>query len=90
MVGASIVRDLAALNGRELLPWDYWGLARTFGPGTSVSSPTASRLDEVAGLTAGPTLDWPRVRTTYRTSKDLRVPPIVLSYPEGTPREVSV
>ncbi len=90
-VGASILRDLAALNTRELLPWDYWGLARTFsGPGASIPPAAAVRLDEIAALTAGPAPEWQALRATYEAADDLRVPPTVLSFPGGKPVEVRV
>ena len=41
--GGSVVRDLAALNKREMLAWDYWGLAREFRPGATVSGAAAVR-----------------------------------------------
>ena len=90
-VGASILRDLAALNMRELLPWDYWGLAREFcGPGTTIPPAAAARLDEIAALTAGLAPEWQALRATYEAADDLRVPPTVLSFPGGKPIEVPV
>lgn len=89
-VGASILRDLAALNSRELLPWDYWGLARELRPGTTIPPATATRLDEVADLLAGSAPEWSVVRDLYEGADDLRVPPTVLSFPGGTPTEVAV
>jgi hypothetical protein len=89
-VGASLLRDLAALNARELLPWDYWGLARSFRPGTAVPAAVGARLDELAALTAGPATDWPTLRRTYETGEDLRVRATVLSFPRGEPREEPV
>lgn len=90
-VGSSILRDLAALNARELLPWDYWGLARSFsGPGATIPPAAAARLDEIAAITAGPAPDWRALRATYETGDDLRVPPTVLSFPGETPVEVAV
>jgi hypothetical protein len=89
-VGASIVRDLAALNGRELMPWDYWGLARELRPGTTVPAATAARLDEVADVLAGSTPDWSALRALYQAADDLRVPATVLSFPNGAPVEVAV
>ena len=90
LVGASILRDLAALNARELLPWDYWGLAREWAPGTIIPPTVAARLDEIAVLTANSALEWGAVRAAYETVDDLRVPPTVLSYPDGKPIEVRV
>jgi hypothetical protein len=89
-VGASILRDLAALNGRELLPWDYWGLARDFHPGTIIPPASAARLDEVAEVLAGSTPDWQALRALYDGADDLRVPATVLSFPGGAPVEVAV
>jgi hypothetical protein len=90
-VGASILRDLAALNAREMLPWDYWGLARAFsGPGTTIPPAAASRLNEIAAITAGLAPSWPALRATFETANDLRVPATVLSFPGGKPIEVPV
>ena len=89
-VGASILRDLAALNGRELLPWDYWGLAREFRPGTTIPPASAIRLDHVADVLAGSAPEWAALRDLYEGADDVRVPPTVLSFPGGTPVEVAV
>ena len=89
-VGASILRDLAALNGRELLPWDYWGLARDFHPGTIIAPANAARLDQVAEVLAGSTPDFDALRALFEGADDLRVPARVLSFPAGTPVEVAV
>jgi hypothetical protein len=89
-VGASILRDLAAVNGRELLPWDYWGLARELRPGTTIPPSSAARLDEVADVLAGSAPEWEALRALYEGAEDLRVPATVLSFPEGAPVEVAV
>jgi hypothetical protein len=89
-VGASILRDLAALNGCELLPWDYWGLAREFRPGTTVPLASAARLDQVAEVLAGSAPEWEALRALYEGAEDLRVPATVLSFPGGAPVEVPV
>jgi len=47
-VAGSVVRDVAALDKREMLLWDYWGLVRDFGRGTVVPAHAAERLDAVA------------------------------------------
>jgi len=89
-VGASILRDLAALNGRELLPWDYWGLSREFRPGTTIAPAAAARLDHVADVLAGSVPDWSALRALYEDADDLRVPATVLSFPGGAPVEIAV
>ena len=89
-VAGSVLRDLAALNGRELLPWDYWGLARDLRPGSAVAPSVAARLDEVAAAIAGAAPDWRAVQAIYEAGDDLRVPATVLSFPGGAPLEVAV
>jgi transglutaminase superfamily protein len=68
-VQANVVRELAAQNKMELLPWDVWGLM-TFQaePDAAVSSLT----DSVAGVVAGDDID--AVRRVYEDNEGLRVP----------------
>jgi hypothetical protein len=67
-VQANVVRDLAALNKMELLPWDVWGrMAFREDPDPE----TASLTDAVADAVAGG--DLTAVRRAY-DNDDLRVP----------------
>ena len=68
-VQANVVRDLAALNKMELLPWDVWG-AMTFQEEPDATA--ASLTDTVAGVIAGGDVD--AIRTVYEGRDDLRVP----------------
>ena len=68
-VQANVVRELAALNKMELLPWDVWG-AMTFQEEPDAAA--ASLTDTVAGVIAGGDVD--AIRTVYEGSDDLRVP----------------
>jgi hypothetical protein len=68
-VQANVIRDLAALNKMELLPWDVWG------PMTVHEDPdttTLSRTDTVADVIAGDDAD--AIRRLYEDSDELRVP----------------
>jgi hypothetical protein len=68
-VQANVVRELAALNKMELLPWDVWGLmAFQEEPDAAVSSLT----DTVAGVISGD--DTNAVRRVYEDNEGLRVP----------------
>jgi hypothetical protein len=89
-VAGSVVRDLAALNKREMLPWDYWGIARDLSPATAPSESVAASLDALAALIAGPTPDWTALRAAYEGADSLRVPPVVMSFPKGVPTKVTV
>ena len=68
-VQANVVRDLAALNKMELLPWDVWGLMTLQEePDAAVSSLT----DTVADVASGDDTD--AVRSVYEDNESLRVP----------------
>ena len=89
-VAASVVRDLAALNKREMLPWDYWGIARDMEPGTVLTEETAARIDSLAKLIADPNPGWKTLRETYEREEAFKVPAVVLSFPKDDPIEVEV
>jgi Transglutaminase-like superfamily len=65
----NVVRDLAALNKMELLPWDVWG------PMTVGTDPDAAALeltDSVASILTSDDTD--AIRRVYEDRDDLRVP----------------
>ena len=68
-VQANVVRDLAALNKVELLPWDVWGrMAFREDPDPETVSLTDAVADAVAGG------DLTAIRRVYEDNDDLRVP----------------
>jgi Transglutaminase-like superfamily len=68
-VQANVVRDLAALNKMELLPWDVWGLMTVQEePDAAVSSLTDTVADVISGD------DTDAVRRVYEDNEGLRVP----------------
>src|SRR5262249_43832017 len=79
-VRGNVVRDLAALNKMELLPWDGWGvMVRADELGEEVGG----RLtDEAADVTVAD--EWSAVRRLYEGTDLLRVPATVMSYRAGT------
>ena len=90
-VAGNVVKDLAALNKRETLAWEYWGMSRRFsGPGTTVPDEAAAKLDAIAAMTAGPEPEWKALRDTYEHDDELRVPAVVKSFGPLGPREVEV
>jgi hypothetical protein len=78
-VAGNVVRDLAALNKREMLAWDSWGIARECPRGKVIPDAVAARLDAVAGVIAARELDWKTCRAMYDGDETLRVPAVVLS-----------
>ena len=89
-VAGSVVRDLAALNKREMLPWDYWGISRNMRPGIPVNAADAARIDTLAALIADPEPDWRTLREAYDDDEAFGVPRVVMSFPRGRPIEVAV
>jgi hypothetical protein len=87
-VKGDFVRDLAALNKTELLPWDCWGLIET--PYADLTAADLSRLDELAELTRADVPDFDRVRSLYESDARLRVEKVVHSYGESGVQVVEI
>ncbi|MGP4050721.1 transglutaminase-like domain-containing protein [Streptomyces sp. 2A115] len=77
-VRCNVVRDLAALNGVEVLPWDMWGLAAKDEP--EVTADDLALLDAAAAATATPAAVSPEeIRRLYADPR-LTVPDEITSY----------
>ena len=50
-IAQNLIRDLAALNGVEMLPWDVWGMMPR--PTQTITGDEKLFLDRVAALTLG-------------------------------------
>ncbi|NLG27152.1 MAG: transglutaminase domain-containing protein [Chloroflexi bacterium] len=87
-IRGNLVRDVAALNKVELLPWDTWGLAATSEESLTASDLAA--LDEMAALTAGDVPAFERVRTLYLADARWRVPATITSWVDGQAQSVHV
>lgn len=70
-VAGNLVRDIAALNNMELLPWDVWGLMPQ--PGETLSAGALAKLDAAAPLSLAPDARFADLRRTYQ-DPDWRVP----------------
>jgi hypothetical protein len=89
-IRGNLVRDVAALNKVELLPWDIWGLAYVEGGDESLSAGDRAALDEMAALSGGDVPDFGRLRSIYETDERWRVPPTIRSFTPDGPIEVSL
>ncbi|MGH3312027.1 MAG: transglutaminase-like domain-containing protein [Streptomyces sp.] len=78
MVRANVVRDLAALNRAEVLPWDAWGLGDSEPGIDEPGEAELALLDEAAEATVE--ADFDRVRALYLNTPGLRVPETITSY----------
>lgn len=78
MVRGNVVRDLAALNKAEVLPWDAWGVGDGGPGGKEAGEAELAVLDAAAEVTIE--ADFERVRALYRSTPSLRVPETITSY----------
>jgi hypothetical protein len=86
-VRGDFVRDVAALNKVELLPWDCWGIIEK----EALDDPAdLALLDALAALTAGdvPGLEW--VQALYHADARLRMDGTVTSYTGSGPEIVQI
>lgn len=88
-VQSDFVRDVAALNKVELLPWDCWGLGDV-APNSVASAEDATWLDRVAPLTLAGNEAFAELRSIYESDARLRVPPIIKSYAGAGVREINI
>ncbi|MBN1122735.1 MAG: transglutaminase domain-containing protein [Anaerolineae bacterium] len=75
-IEGNLLRDLAALNKVELLPWDCWGLMLG---GPDHSEEEWALLDRAARLTTGESPDFGEIRSIYE-NPGLRVPTVIQSW----------
>jgi hypothetical protein len=87
-VRGNLVRDVAALNKMELLPWDSWGVVTVEGGDAALSAADLAALDEMAALSGGEAADFEGIRRRYETSDQWRVPPIITSFTPAGPVSV--
>jgi hypothetical protein len=80
-VKGNLIRDVAALNKLELLPWDCWGLI--LAETASLPPDDLSLLDRLADLTQGDVPDFETVRQLYESNPRLRVGESIQSFVNG-------
>ena len=71
-VRGNLLRDFAAQNKLEALPWDFWGLMLT--PEEAIPADELALLDRVAALTVGGDPAFAAARALYESEERLRVP----------------
>jgi hypothetical protein len=87
-IAGNMVRDLAALNRIELLPWDVWGIMTMND--ADLTDEKLELLDKVAALTLGGDEAFPEIRRIYESDDRLRVPGTVFNALRNTPETVAV
>ena len=86
-IAANLLRDLAALNNMEMLPWDVWGLMGMND--AALTGEKKALLDRVAGLTLAGDGAFAEVRAIYESDDRLRVPPVVFNAIRNAPEQVA-
>ncbi|PKA39143.1 transglutaminase-like domain-containing protein [Rhizobium sullae] len=71
-IAMNLVRDFAALNKMEMLPWDNWGLMPR--PDEDISPDRAMLFDHLAMLTEEVDERFDEIRTLYQQDDKLHVP----------------
>lgn len=74
-VAGNLLRDTAALNNMEMLPWDVWGAMP--GPERPLHPDAVAFFDRLAALTRAPDAAFAELRALYEGDDRLRVPPTV-------------
>jgi hypothetical protein len=78
-IASNIVRDLAALNNREMLPWDVWGAMTPRDDGLDLAF-----CDRLARLTRDPDRNFGEIRALYDDPR-LAVPGTVFNAVRNRP-----
>nr|WP_246722321.1 hypothetical protein [Rhizobium laguerreae] len=68
----NLVRDFAALNNMEMLPWDDWGAMPQ--PEEEISPDGLARFDRLAALTVDVDQRFGELQALYQDDAGLRVP----------------
>lgn len=87
-VKGDFIRDVAALNKVELLPWDCWGLI--FAEYATLPPDDLSMLDRLADLSYADVPDSTAVRQLYESDPRLRVGESIRSYVNGSMEQIQL
>lgn len=76
-IAGNLMRDVAALNNMEMLPWDDWGAMP--GPDGLLTDDLLAFFDRLAALTRVPDASFAELRALYEEDERLRVPATVFN-----------
>ena len=76
-IAASLIRDVAALNKVEMLPWDCWGIMPH--PGQELDAGQLAFFDRLAELTSAPDASFSELRALCDKDDRVRVPATVFN-----------
>jgi hypothetical protein len=87
-VKGDFIRDVAALNKVELLPWDCWGMILM--EYAALPPDDLSMLDRLADLTSEEVPHFAMVRQLYESDPRLRVGESIQSYVNGNMQQIQL
>jgi hypothetical protein len=76
-IAGNLVRDVAALNNMEMLPWDVWGAM--IRPDEPWQDEQLALFDRLAAVTRAPDATFAELRALYAGDERLRVPATVFN-----------
>ncbi|HEY6494095.1 MAG TPA: transglutaminase-like domain-containing protein [Trebonia sp.] len=76
-IAANLLRDVLALNNREMLPWDVWG--EMLRPNEEPDEAQVALFDQLAALTTDPDVGFAELIDRYRADPRLTVPASVFN-----------
>jgi hypothetical protein len=76
-IAGSLIRDLATLNGCEVLPWDVWGAQPAAD--AELSAEELAFFDEVALLTSDADANFDALRRRFADDAKVRLPETVFN-----------
>ncbi len=85
-VAGNLLHDLAALNNKEMLPWDVWGAM--VREGEPIAADRLALFDRIAALTRTPDSGFAALRALYKEDPRLSVPPVVFNALRQRPEPV--
>lgn len=86
-IAGNVVRDFAALNRAEGLPWDVWGVMEMGDD--ALTDERKALLDKVAALTLAGDDALPEIRKLYESEERLRMPPVVHNALRNAPESIT-
>lgn len=82
-MAANVVRDLAALNKREVTVFDYWGMTTEICNTGNLTGEQGPLVDVLAALGADGSFDFDDLRRAYDQEPGVRVSDPVTGWPKG-------
>ena len=87
-IAGSLVRDVAALNAMEMLPWDVWGAQPR--PDEHLGPQRLAYFDRLAALTLDPDASFAELRALFTDDEGVAVPEAVFNALRRRPESVPI